>query len=153
MPDDLSVAVERLRTSTQRLNAVSDAAAKTVRDTEAFLEQLGVGVCASVLVKYATPSGAPDEYDEVVSLAYARYKTAKFRIVLTYTPAGAQRPSDDTIRAWAECSRDDKLDSFEKLPDLLIELAKKVDERTAKAEQTIATVNSLIQLPTKPKGA
>lgn len=51
MPDDLSTAFERLRTSTQRLNQITDAAAQTVRAVESFLEDAGVGLYASVDVK------------------------------------------------------------------------------------------------------
>ncbi|HJZ57715.1 MAG TPA: hypothetical protein VKE74_22340 [Gemmataceae bacterium] len=146
MADDLSVAIERLRTSTQRLNTICDTAAQTIRNTEAFLEHLHVGISAWVKVKAIPEDEEGREVTEVL-LGYERHRSGNFRIVVTYTPSWVACRDDVTVRPWSECSRDDKLESFEKLPELLVELAKRVDERTAKAEQTVSAVNTLLQRP------
>jgi hypothetical protein len=150
MADDLSVAAERLRTSAQRLNAVCDVAAKTIREVEAFLEEAHVGLEASVEFR------RDQEDDEGLYctnyLGYGRHTSGKFRVLITYHPSWAREPDDISVRPWSECSRDDKLDSFEKLPELVVELARRVDERTAKADQIVAAVNASLQLPKQRKG-
>jgi len=151
MADELSVAIERLRTSTQRLNEICDSAAQTVRDTEAFLDDIHAGVGAWVEVKRIYEDDEGRRYNSI-GLSYGRYKTGQFRIQVTNAPDWAESDEDVTFRPWSECSRDEKLESFEKLPALLVELAKRVDKRTANAEQTVTKVNSLLQLPKKRKG-
>lgn len=143
MADDLSVAIERLRTSTQRLNTACDTAAQTVRDTEAFLSELHVGVPAFVEV---------EEGGFSTRLAYDRHKTGEFRILVAMFPTGMEEPEFVNVRPWAEWSRDVKLETFEKLPALLVEVARLVDESTTKAEKTVSEVSSLVQLPKKRKG-
>lgn len=152
MADDLSVAVERLRTSTQRLNAICDAAARVIRDVEEFLETMHVGVPAWVDIRREHfHDGNHQNYSDV-KLSYQRHDSGKFRVVVVTCPSWADSDDDVTVRPWSECSRDQKLESLEKLPELFVELAKQVDKRTIKAEQTVTTVGSLLQLP-KKKGA
>jgi hypothetical protein len=151
MADDLSVAIERLRTSTQRLNAICDQAAQTVRDTEAYLEDLHVGVAASVPV--ITIWHDEDGRERTVtSLEYLRPESQKFRIAVEFASYFDGECHDREVKSWAECSRDDKLRTFEKLPDLIVEIARKVDERVLKAEQTINEVTAKLPLPKKRKG-
>lgn len=147
--DDLSVAIERLRTSTQRLNTICDAAAQTIRDVEAFLEESRVGIWTSVLVR----SPDPDDDDGVrVTLEYCRHHSGKHRILLVSTSRWAQETGDVSARPWAECSRDEKIESLQVLPDLLVSLANRVEERTQKAEQAVTALSALLQLPKKRKG-
>jgi hypothetical protein len=150
MADDLSVAIERLRTSTERLNSICDTAAQTVRDVEAFLEDARVGVSARVSLGWGHDSPHTQESEWESSLEYRRIKTGKFRIAcVQHYPA---LPPDEgmIVRPWSECTRDEKLESFEKLPELLVELSNLVNERASKAEKTVAAVSSL--LPKKKKG-
>ena len=149
MADDLSVAVERLRTSTQRLNTICDGAGQLIRDAEAFLEECQVGVETWVEVRRVDVTG--DGHYDLTGLGYLRLG-GKFRIAVVNEPHFSSGPEDCHVKAWAESSRDDKLDTLEKLPELLVELAKQVDARTVKAEQAMATVNSLLSLPKKRKG-
>ena len=152
MADDLSVAVERLRTSTQRLNAICDAAAQVIRDVEEFLEAMHVGVPAWVDVKREHfQDGNNHDYSDV-KLSYQRHESGKFRVVVVTCPSWAGDEDDLTVRPWSECSRDQKLESLEKLPELFVELANQVDKRTTKAEQTLTTVGSQLLLPKKQKG-
>src|SRR5436190_24368588 len=109
MPDDLSVAVERLRTSTQRLNTICDGAAQLIRDVEAFLEESHVGISAWVEVKRLD-----DGHDATrVMMSYKRHTSGKFRILITYVPEWAEGDDDVHPRPWSECGREDKLDSLE----------------------------------------
>src|SRR5262245_7208702 len=127
MPDDLSVAIETLRTSTQKLNEICDNAATVIRDVETFLDESHVGISAHVDVKKIQG----EDGSTWVTLSYDRHSTGKFRILVNTIPSWAQEQDDVKVRPWAECSRDDKLDSLEKLPALLVELAKQIEERTA----------------------
>lgn len=150
MADDLSVAIDRLRTSTQRLNTITDAAAQTVRDVEGMLEEMQVGVSAWVRVV--------NEYDEgdrsitEIDLSYSPDSSGKYRVRVVRTPDYAQEPEQSSATNWAECSRAIKLQTFEKLPDLLIAIAKNVDERVTKAERVVSEVTARLPLPKKRKG-
>ena len=115
MANDLSVAIERLRTSTQRLNAICDEAAQTIKDVEAFLEESRVGVTASVFIRNGAYSPDADSPDWVDQLEYRRLDSGKFRIAIVRSDV-THPPGPDEVRAWSECTRDEKLDSFEKLP-------------------------------------
>lgn len=150
MPDNLSGAVERLRTSAQRLNTICDTAAQVIREVESFLEESHVGVSAWVELSRVDVTGEGDH--DIMGLSYRRYKANKFRIVVVKIPAGASSDADVSERPWSECTRDEKLDSLEKLSELLVTLAKNVDERTVRAEQAVTAVSSLLKLPTKKKG-
>jgi hypothetical protein len=151
MADDLSVAFERLRTSTSRLNALTDVAAQTIRDTEAYLEELHVGVAAWVPV--VTVWDEKDVRDRCeISLQYIRPDEKKFRVVVEFASFTEDFHHGDEVKPWAECTREHKLRTFEKLPDLLVEIARKVDEQVSKAEQTVAEVAAKLPLPKKRKG-
>jgi hypothetical protein len=151
MPDDLSVAVERLRTSTQRLNAICDTAAQVIREVESFLEESHVGVPAWVEVSREDEIGDGRHFT-IVQLSYQRHKSGKFRIVVVTTPFDAQEPEDITARPWSECTRDEKIESLGKLPDLLVKLADRANEKTDQAELAIASIGALLQSVKKRKG-
>jgi hypothetical protein len=152
MSDDLSVAVERLRTSTQHLNSICDAAAKVIRDVESFLEECHVGVSAYVEMHRVDETGMG--HYSIEGLSYNRYN-GKFRICTYYVPCDASGPEDEVERPWSESSRDEKLGSLEFLPQLIVEIAKNVEERKDKAEKAINAVTAFLQLPnpTKRKGS
>lgn len=150
MADDLSVAVERLRTSTQRLNSICDSASQVIREAETFLEECRIGLPAWILVSSIDETGE-GRYFTQTQLSYQRLG-GKFRIVVVVTPFDATGPEDVLVRPWSESTRDEKLETLEKLPELLVELAKQVEARTVKAEQAMTAVGSLLKLPAK-KGA
>jgi hypothetical protein len=150
MPDDLSVAVERLRTSTQRLNTICDSAAQVIRDIEAFLQEHHVGVAASVEVSRDDVTGE-GRYFDITYLAYTRCK-GTFRISVVVDPVSAQGPEDLYTTPWAECSRDTKIETLDKLPELIVELANQVDSRSARAEKALASVSGLLKTTPKKKG-
>jgi hypothetical protein len=149
MADDLSVAFERLRTSTQRLNAISDAAAQTVRDVEAYLNGIQPGVEANVPIDDCYDD---DERVGSLILGFRGYGQQGMRIVHIFLPKGAKSENDAEIHGWSEGSRDLKLRSFEKLPELLRQIAKGVEEQVAKAEKTVAEITACLPPSKKRKG-
>lgn len=153
MADELSGAVERLRRSTEHLNHLCDQAALLIRDVEAFLEESRVGLSASVSIYFGAWAEEADSPDWENRLSYRRVDGGKFRIV--YERNFIEHPTGrvDEVRPWSECTRDEKLDSLAKLPELLVELAKLAEERAIKAEKALASVGSLLRLPSKRKGS
>lgn len=147
MADDLSVAVERLRTSSQRLNTASDDAARTVRDVEEFLEELKVGV--SMVVDVEPTKGQSHGATGQLKLFYHKSTNGRYRVMVGLVP---EDNGDVVLRPWAEASRDEKLRSFSKLPRLLTLLSVLVDEQAEKAEQTVRDVTARLPLPKKRKG-
>ncbi|AMV25338.1 hypothetical protein VT84_13135 [Gemmata sp. SH-PL17] len=147
MTDELSAAIERLRTSTQRLNAATDAAAQLLKDVEAFLEEANVGVPASVSLGYGAYDAEAESPDWEDFLSYRRLNS-KFRIALIRRDISS-KPFTETVRAWSECTRDEKIDILAALPDLLIEISKRVNEKIDRAELVLTSIAP--QLSTKKR--
>lgn len=57
-------------------------------------------------------------------------------------------PNDGTeaehVRPWSDCGRDLKLKIIKKLPELLAEIAKNVDDRIVEAEKTMESVSQVL---------
>lgn len=150
MADDLSVAMERLRTSTQRLNKICDDAAQTVRDTEAFLEEMQIGIKTYIPIEKIYDNDT-EELVQSVNFGYDKYTNGKFRFTISHVNEWTGNTNDMSVTAWSEASRELKLQSYEKLPELLIEIAKNVDDRVAKAERVVTEVTAQLTLPKKRK--
>ncbi len=150
MADDLSVAIERLRNSTQLLNSACDAAALTIRETESFLEECRVGMFAEVSLGLGTDHPEATEPDWEAFLCYYQQQSGKYRIGCMKRYQGVSGTSG--LKPWAECSRDEKLNSFSELPGLIRRIAMKVDEVATRANRTVDAVASQIKLPKKKKG-
>lgn len=141
---NLREAVESLRKLTPRLNDVTNLANETVRKVEAFLnDQLSVGVEALVKVK-----SNPEDY-EATYLEYRRVG-GKFRIAVCNTdPDGVE----SGLKPWSDCTRDVKLETFAKLPELLINVAHQVQQEISKTEAAaleVADSISLLRAPQAP---
>lgn len=78
----MSAAFQRLRSSTERLNLVTDAASHTIREVEAFLEGVGLGLYASAPIKTLSAPEDSNLDDVYVALEYRRRKGGKFRIAV-----------------------------------------------------------------------
>jgi len=129
MQDEIANHIERLRESTKLLNSAADSAADTVKNVETFLTECSIGLHASV---EAYHSGG-----NVVHLAYQRISGKKrnaFRIVVVTV---------DDVRAWSECTRNEKLETFSALPALLEVIQRKTDELIACTERTLQTMKGL----------
>lgn len=137
MSDALSSAVSKLRTSSARLNQLTDDAAATVKQVEEFLgQECSIGIPAYVHIRQATKPGETDEYFEY------RQMESGFRFV--YVTAPFNSPDDEHVKLWSNCSRKVKLEAIKKLPDLLAEIAKKVDDRIEQAEKTMESVSQAL---------
>jgi hypothetical protein len=141
--DDLST---QLKTSLQNLkgysatmNKVTDEANETIRMVEQFLnEECSIGIPCGVLLKdLVEDDGTPYRADW---LEYRRIN-GKFRIAIaTYWPDG-----DEGERAWSDCPREEKLESYKKLPDLLIELTKKVLATVTETRENTQMVSQVVK--------
>lgn len=137
MSKQLTGAVEALRSSTSRLNAVMDKAAATVQELEELMNDCGVGVPAWVTVTSRTDAGVTFN----MGLAYERMGS-RFRI-------GVYRdndidPEDYQVRSWAECSQHEKLQTLPKLAALIAEISKQVESKIAEAEEASDSVRELL---------
>jgi hypothetical protein len=123
-------AIESLRSLTPRLNAATDLANKTVRDAEEFLnEECSAGIPACV--QFRSSENGPGYF-----LEYKRIGQ-RFRIaVVQATDEGREL----SVRPWSDCTRDEKLESFKKLPELLARIAKDVETMVNEAESTAKAV-------------
>jgi hypothetical protein len=146
MADELATSIERLRTSTRRLNVITDEIAKQIKQVESILEEAGVGIYARTLVKESEDGSS-------MFLEYDRLGQGKFRIGVCWgtldEDCGLREHSSC---AWSECSREVKLESFVKLPELLNVLAKTVEAHVGEAEKALAVVNAKLPPIQKKKG-
>lgn len=148
MPDNMSAVFDRLRASTLRLNQATDAAAQMVRDVEAYLEESGVGIDASVEVY---PLGDPtEEPTGSFRLAYRRIH-GKYRVAVVEVHF-RDRYSEETARAWSESTREERLESFRELPNLMAAIADRVEQQAGSAEKILTEVVAALPQPKKRKG-
>lgn len=141
MNDAFASAVAKLRSSSQSLNQLTDQIAESIRNVEEFLnETCSAGVNAAVTVSsYSNDEGCFTEY---MSLAYTRVGS-RFRIAVV---EGMDfDPETATVTAWAECTRAVKLETAAKLPDLIQEIAKKIDERVDEATKTYEATSAVVR--------
>ena len=141
MATDLSTQLHELQKSTDDLNAITDKANDVVRRAEIFLrEKCRVGGWASVYIPIPEededPEGGPtwETY-----LRYDRYK-GDYRIVVEHSMDGEPH----SVKPWAECSRDIKLETLEALPALIEELHKKVRKQIAGVQAKVDRLDSMI---------
>ncbi|MBL9080617.1 MAG: hypothetical protein JNK76_02360 [Planctomycetales bacterium] len=132
MESSIGSALERLQRSAEALNSVCDEAAETVRQAESFLSACRVGIRAWVQI-------GSDEDGNESFLEYMRIGK-NFRIAITYIVDG-----ESGTRPWSDCSREEKLESFAKLPDLLLEIAARVDQKIQQSKATVESVRKSIK--------
>lgn len=138
MSDALSSAVSKLRTSSARLNQLTDDAAATVKEVEDFLgRECSIGIPSYLQIQKAAEPG-----DDDVFLAYCRIGSS-FRIAHVRCPYDGSE--NEYVKPWSDCSRDVKLETIKKLPDLLTAIAKNVDDRIEEAEKTMRSVSQVLQ--------
>jgi hypothetical protein len=137
--NDLRDAIQALRTLSPRLNKVTDEANQIVRDVEAFLnEECSIGVTAVVNFQYL---GHPD--DGPCGGLYLEYRRVggKFRIAIVESDVDGE---DVSVKPWADSPRHEKLDSFKVLPELIREIASKVEESISDTEKTTKEIASTL---------
>jgi hypothetical protein len=138
MADDLSMQLRELRKSTDELNVLTDKANDLVRRAENFLAQeCRVGGPVHVFVSALDSEGGAPEWSTY--LGYERYK-GEHRIVVSHLVDGDPHET----KAWAECSRDVKLETLDALPKVIQELSKKVREQVADVRAKVDLLDSMI---------
>jgi hypothetical protein len=137
--EELKKAVDKLRDSTRRLNEATDKAGAIINEVEAMLASIGVGRygCAIVSADHNHEHGI----SVYTSLVYARI-AGKYRIGVEW--GHSDDPESNTLKPWAECSREEKLQSFAKLPDLLEKLSAEVDQDVTSAVSTVESVSKVV---------
>ena len=133
----VSVAFEKLATSASELNAVSDELAKPIQSIDATLQKLNLGVSAWVDVAGHADEGTLRFWDR--SIGYGK-------VVRTWGLAIRSRagffddPDEIREEVWLfnEAPRAYRLESLEKLPALLEELAEAANKTAAELKNKIA---------------
>ena len=127
--------LEDLRASSTALNQVTDDAANLVKQVENFLnKECSVGIPAQVNVEW------DDDREEGVWLEYRRVG-ANFRIALVSGDPGDENPS---VRPWSDCTREEKLESIGKLPELISSISENVNKKLAESKDAIAKLSDLL---------
>jgi ketosteroid isomerase-like protein len=145
MPDSLESELERLRAAASKLNQLTDYASASVRSLEDLLnKEVSAGV-------YAHVEAGSEALDEESSRCVHRYLAYSklgqgFRIAIEWWVDG-----DDSgaVKAWQECTREDKLETFPLLPKLLKQIANNVEQELKQAEASIAPVMKQLTPPSK----
>lgn len=139
MADSLSNAAGKLRESAARLNRLTDEAGVMVKRVEEFLgEECSVGIRAFVNIRQGSESGEESQW-----LEYRRVGS-RFRIAVVWGCNDDPGPENEIVKPWSDCSREDKLATIKKLPDLISEVAKKLDRNIAEAETTMKSVSNAL---------
>lgn len=138
MRNSLSKALSQVQHSAKRLNQLTEKANQTVKEVERFLlERCSVGIPASVFV---SKTDSPDPI--VTSLQYCRVGS-RYRIVIVTRTEMTKAMQD--AKPWSDCSREEKLDTIGKLPELMVALGKRIDEKIAVAEKGLDEVSEVLQ--------
>jgi hypothetical protein len=150
---------DRLRGVVAQLNAAAAEAAIVVQAVDTFLgDELSIGVSAASRPFDSQRVQGSGEGELVVTthLAYGRVQGKDRLHVLKATHEKndwsedfTKTVSEDRI-PWSACSREVKLQSFVKLPELLTNLSNKVEEVTTQTTRTIETVRALIDAMKTP---
>lgn len=137
---DLSKSIDSIRTATEKLNAVVNEMAKTVRALEDALQTWGVGVPSEVTVENERDDeGVP----YFTALAYCRVGQ-RFRIAVSEGCA-LDDPDEWSITPWSDCARDRKLKTFAVLPKLVEAIATGVTDRVQEATSAADAVNAVVR--------
>jgi len=121
MSDDLSTSIENLRTTASQLNEITDYLNVTVKTVEKILgEELKIGISAYVSVDSETDDTTGATITQF--LGYQRVG-GNFRIVVLWE--NDFHPDRPAVKPWSDCARDMKIETAEKLPQLIQEISNK----------------------------
>ena len=139
MNDSLSSAMSTLKNSSDKLNDLTNKAASTVKCVEEFLsKECSIGFSERVLIEDNNYSSKFLEYRRIGShfrIAISNVVNTKVKTILT---------RDDKFKAWSDCSRDEKIESLKKLPDLIIAITEHVEKEVSKAEEAKNTATHVL---------
>jgi len=153
MSDNLPASLWKLRDSAAQLNQLTDQANNTVKEVENFLNrECSVGVQASVRVQ---ESPLVDQEGEPVgtSVQFLEYRRVggTYRIAVVW--GTDLDPGDERVKAWSDCPRDEKLETIEKLPELIEAIAAALDEKVETARRATQSVSTLLKALRGKEGA
>jgi len=145
----VNASLNRLRELAPTLNKAADEAAEIVREVENLLtKELSIGIEAIVQVDARNLSPKKVRFK---TLEHRRVD-GKFRIAIvekvrTEFVNDHSMPeyswNEEAGRPWAESPRDEKLETFPFLPQLLEEIVKQVERTKERIEQTQETVKQI----------
>jgi hypothetical protein len=148
MPADLSASLAQLRAASKDLNSLCDLGAATIQQLEEVLRrEMSIGIPACVLVDEEHDRSAGISYKTY--LEYTRYR-GTFRIAVTSGCDGMD-PDDWSVKPWAECDRETKVQTLHLIPDLLEAIAKKADLQLKEARDALDSVRELVPALTPAK--
>ena len=133
---ELSVALARVRSNATELNQLSDALNESVREIESSLNKLNLGIHVWVNV---TKPEAPE--DPTTYLEYRRYGS-RYRVVVVTSPQSD--PEDEDVRPWGDCSRAVKLETIQKLPELIVKMGEEIESRRSSVEESLKLTTSVL---------
>src|SRR5690348_4821738 len=136
-----------------KLNSATDEASAVIREVERFLgEELSIGVSGKS-DPFAQRVGEPTEDGSATTifsyLVYGRV-AGKHR---SYVVESLEREHEDVVgwdvisedhTPWSSCSREVKLASFAKLPDLLGKIADEAEKLSRETVETSKTVRDIL---------
>ncbi len=136
MSKDITESLARIGEQTARLNQLCDEGAATIRDLEDTLEKMNVGVSASLTIHSYEDHSGWYEYEHFV------YRRIGGRFRIGYA-SGDCSPESEIEKPWSDCSRQIKIDTLHRLPELVAKIAEEVETRAKEAEKAIASVKKL----------
>jgi len=160
MGQELREDLNRLRGIAEQLNATTVEAAAVVQAVDQFLgEELCVGVTAASRPFESQRALGDDNRELVVTthLAFGRVQ-GKDRIYVLKATLEKNEWKENFTKIvaedrtpWADCSREVKLQSFAMLPELLGNLAARVDDVATQTSRTVEMVRELIEVMKLPR--
>lgn len=137
MSDDLTASLKTLRNAASSLNKLTDQANKSVQLIENFLSnEYHIGTDAFVRVKGVIGYGPLLGYRKI---------SARYRIVVGY---GDGKPDPKTVVPWSDCSRDIKLETIKKLPDLISRMSGILEQGVEEAKLANESINKILKTMT-----
>lgn len=141
MTEPLRDQIAHLRVLSPQLNDVTDQASKLVQRVERLLvDELSIGIACSapVLSEQNDAIGLTKH----VTLDFDRFE-GKFRLFVK-TKTLVDGSLDESWKLWGELPRDMKLLSFQRIPELLADLAAKVQKAIRETEGASRTILELV---------
>lgn len=136
MNHTVSSAISKLKSSTSKLNSLSDEAAETIKSVENFLSKdCSIGF---------------DAYVEITELSdkqlnkYLEYRKIGNNYRIAVVTNRVNTDQELSVKAWSDCGRVTKIKSIKKLPDLIIDITEKVDEKITEAEVAAKTATNVL---------
>ena len=137
MSSDLARSIKRLRSTSNKLNSLTDQANESVQQVENFLaHECRIGLPAFIHVRDLDDFGHDSEFLEYRKLGN------RFRIAVVRTTN--QGDDEVSVRAWSECNRDTKHSTIKFLPKLLDKISEEMNKAIESSQEDIVSVSSAI---------